>query len=395
MSKNKKRKIRIFHPRKLWFGLAIMALTMGIGLGEANLQTSLPDVMIGKKLTRTPQTFSWKGIFGGKLGHQLQSHKVSNLDPEAANPLDLRDAPLKSGVKAVCLIGEDADLERTYSAEVVEVKINNSIEPGSEFRAEVYIKNTGNVNWYGLDANCQDKAAVNMGTNKKQDRASRFFEDGEATGWVGTNRVKMVQDLIKPDEVATFAFTAMAPNVNTIHREHFNLVAEGVSWFDDFNVPVDIRIGVTNETDEYELQFLKDVSTDTRSLEGEHKLKIDLSDQSMILKIGEKEVYHMTVSTGAYDTPTPTGIFHTMNKQELRVGGASPHYRMPYWQGFTRWGHGLHALPYLGDPGGWFWEEALDHIGIPVSHGCIRMLPTDAVLVFEFGDVGMEIEIVR
>jgi len=113
----------------------------------------------------------------------------------------------------------------------------------------------------------------------------------------------------------------------------------------------------------------------------------------MYLKVGEEAVYQMTISSGASETPTPTGTWSVLNKQELRIGGAWPHYRMPYWQGFTSWGHGLHALPYLESDGGVFWSEALTHIGIPVSHGCIRMLPDDAVTVYEFSDVGTSLYI--
>lgn len=392
---NSKRKpIRVFHPRKFWLALAVLALTVGVGVGEAQFRSSQVEVLVAHKMTRNMQTFSLKGLFGGKQGFARTNHKVSYIDAQSANPLSKHNEPLKSGIKSVCFIDNDVE-EAIYSADIVEVKLTDHILPGEEFRVEAYVKNTGNVTWFGLDSKCADKTIVNMGTDFTRDRDSLFFEEGPEAGWVGSNRVKMVEDAIKPNEVATFAFTGTAPMEHTIYREHFNLVAEDMAWFDEFNIPVDIRVGDVTEQAEYEVQFLKDVSMSTQDLVGDHKIRIDLSDQSMTLLIGETEAYNMTVSTGAWDTPTPVGTFRTLNKQELRIGGAAPHYRMPYWQGFTPQGHGLHALPYLGDPGGWFWEEALDHIGIPVSHGCIRMLPEDAALVYEFGDVGIEIEIVR
>jgi len=389
-----KRKIRVFHPRKLWLGLAMLALTLGVGAGELYSQAPNTEVLVAQKMTRNMQTFSLSGLVGAKQGYSRETHKVSYLDATSANALEKHDEALKSGVKSVCFIAEPIE-EATYTADIVEVKISDHIASGAEFRVEVYVKNTGTAHWYGADSKCPDKTVVNLGTAKQIDRASRFFEEGHETGWIGNNRIRMVEDIAKSGEVATFAFTAIAPDVDTIFQEHFNLVAEGTTWFENFDIPVDIRIGNTTAKDDYELQFLKDVSIDTASLEGAHKIKVDLSEQKMTLLIGEIEVYHLTVSTGAYDTPTPVGNYRILNQQELRVGGAAPHYRMPYWQGFTKWGHGLHALPYLGDPGGWFWEEALDHIGLPVSHGCIRMLPDDAVVVYEFGDIGMEIEIAR
>lgn len=51
-------------------------------------------------------------------------------------------------------------------------------------------------------------------------------------------------------------------------------------------------------------------------------------------------------------------------------------------------GYGLHALPSLGNDGGIFWTEALTHIGIPVSHGCVRILPEDAIWLYDFTEIG-------
>ena len=80
-------------------------------------------------------------------------------------------------------------------------------------------------------------------------------------------------------------------------------------------------------------------------------------------------------------------------KNEVRVGHAAPHYIMPRFQMFTYQGAGLHALPSLSTDGGVFWTEALDHIGQPMSHGCVRMLPDDADFTFDFTEIGDEIEI--
>ena len=97
----------------------------------------------------------------------------------------------------------------------------------------------------------------------------------------------------------------------------------------------------------------------------------------------------METSTGAYDTPTPRGNYKILNKQELRIGGAAPHYRMPFWQGWRTDGYGIHGLPYLGaNDGGWFWKEAENHIGIPVSHGCIRTPDRDAETLHGFTVIG-------
>ena len=64
---------------------------------------------------------------------------------------------------------------------------------------------------------------------------------------------------------------------------------------------------------------------------------------------------------------------------------------MLYFQLFTWRGHGLHALPYLMNDGGVFWKEALSDIGKPVSHGCVRQLPEDAITLYNFTSVGTPI----
>jgi hypothetical protein len=69
---------------------------------------------------------------------------------------------------------------------------------------------------------------------------------------------------------------------------------------------------------------------------------------------------------------------------------------MPYYMAFTEsQSHGLHALPYLGSgpESSGYWQEALDHIGIPVSHGCVRLLPDDAEKLFRELEVGTPVYI--
>jgi lipoprotein-anchoring transpeptidase ErfK/SrfK len=69
---------------------------------------------------------------------------------------------------------------------------------------------------------------------------------------------------------------------------------------------------------------------------------------------------------------------------------------MPYYMAFKESGsHGLHALPYLGDnkESSLFWQEARSHIGIPVSHGCVRLLPEDIKELFGWAELGTPIYI--
>ena len=384
--------------RKIWNFLAILSLTLGMAVGEMNLRStdSNQGPLSATKFSHNFETASFSFSDSYKLGVRRSPYRFTTLNAADADPLALQEDDTKTGLKAVCLETDDLQGETaTYSAKVTEVKMSDSIQPGAEFRVEVYATNTGNVTWYGANSRCPDKTMVNLGTAKEQDRASRFFYRGADQGWLGTNRVQMVEDAIHPGETATFAFNSIAPTDESIYREYFNLVAENVSWFVNADFPVDVRVGTATEDDEYKLQFIKDASLDTRSVIGDKTIEVDLSEQKMILKFGDQAVYTLKVSTGKASTPTPTGNWKILRKQELRIGGESPHYRMPYFQQFTSYGHGMHALPYLANDGGTFWQEALSHIGVPVSHGCIRMLPDDAVMVYNFGEIGTPLTIYR
>jgi len=127
---------------------------------------------------------------------------------------------------------------------------------------------------------------------------------------------------------------------------------------------------------------------------GRKVISIDLSAQRAKAIEEGKVVAEYPISTGRWDTPTPRGRFQVHRKQELRVSNLEVPYRMPYYLSFTKSGsHGLHALPYLGrsPESSGYWQEALSHIGRPVSHGCIRFLPEDAVKLYEWAEVGTDV----
>ena len=203
----------------------------------------------------------------------------------------------------------------------------------------------------------------------------------------------MSENYADPGETFNVAFQSMAPEGDNIYKEFFQPVIEGQAWLDS-PFGVEIKVGNPTETMTDNMNYVESLSIDAASLEGlARNLEIDISEQRMFAKFGDYKVWEMKISSGASDTPTPRGTYSIMSKQELRVGGKAPHYRMPYFMMWRGDGYGIHALPYLGSDGGAFWSEALDHIGRPVSHGCIRTLPEDAEKVYEFSSVGTELNI--
>ena len=64
---------------------------------------------------------------------------------------------------------------------------------------------------------------------------------------------------------------------------------------------------------------------------------------------------------------------------------------MPYWMQFTGQGHGLHGLPYWRLRGGGVIKEGENHLGIRVSHGCVRLSWEDAEKVYNWASNGTPI----
>ncbi len=284
-----------------------------------------------------------------------------------------------------------------YNVELQGVTVSENIAPGTPFAVNMEFKNTGNTRLFSVNSGCSgDLASLSLGTQKAQDRSSLFGgEVFSVSGWSADNRIAMVQDYVDPGENFTVSFESIAPEGDNLYREFFQPVVEGHSWVGEI-FSVDIHVGTVSDQMLADASFIQDQSMSTSSISGlERNLLIDLSDQKMYARFGDTTVWTVTISSGAWDTPTPLGSFEILTKQELRIGMKAPHYRMPYFQLWDWRGYGIHALPYLANDGGTFWTEALSHIGIPVSHGCIRTLPEDAVKLYEFTDIGTTVSIQR
>lgn len=129
------------------------------------------------------------------------------------------------------------------------------------------------------------------------------------------------------------------------------------------------------------------VAPGKRSTEGRTDLKkyieVDISEQ--VLKYYENGylVDQAKVSTGKWSMPTPIGTFKIQNKNVKAYSNKYGLY-MPYWMQFDARGYGLHELPEW--PNGY--KEGQDHLGIRVSHGCVRLGVGPAGKLFSWADVG-------
>lgn len=113
---------------------------------------------------------------------------------------------------------------------------------------------------------------------------------------------------------------------------------------------------------------------------------IDINLKSQILTIFEdgKLLDAYMVSTGKKGMDTKEGTFAISNKTP-RAWSKKYGLFMPYWMALVPSGEfGIHELPEW--PGGY--KEGQNHLGTPVSHGCVRLGVGPAERVYGFADIG-------
>ncbi len=292
-----------------------------------------------------------------------------------------------------------APKKQEYAANFIAVRKKAYVAKNEKFLTKVFIQNSGNMPWFSSDSGC-GLTVTNLGTDRTRDRKSIFYLDPKTvdSGWLDGNRIRMETKRVDPNGIAVFSFTSQAPNEDGYYREFFSPVVEGVSWLESAMLSIDTRVGnpVIDPSQKENWNYVNQTSDLSKlNLKGEKSIVIYLSSQKMNLKIGETVIREYPVSTGKPKTPTPVGVTRIIGKNEVRVGGDYPHYIMPKWMMFRRNGYGIHALPSLANDRGVFWREALNHIGQPRSHGCVRLLPQDAAFAYDFTEVGTKVVVTR
>ncbi len=128
--------------------------------------------------------------------------------------------------------------------------------------------------------------------------------------------------------------------------------------------------------------------TDPKIAQGKY---IDINVKSQIMTIFEngKLLDAYLISTGKASMPTSQGTFKIANKFP-RAWSKKYGLFMPYWMAVASDGSfGIHELPEW--PGGY--KEGQFHLGIPVSHGCIRLGVGPAERVYNWTEIGTPVVI--
>lgn len=116
-------------------------------------------------------------------------------------------------------------------------------------------------------------------------------------------------------------------------------------------------------------------------------IDVNLSSQVMVLFQDGQALDAYMVSTGKRGMETPKGEHQVYNKTPRAYSKEYGLY-MPYWMAITADGKvGIHELPEW--PSGY--KEGAAHLGIPVSHGCIRLGVGPAQRAYEWADIGTKV----
>lgn len=289
----------------------------------------------------------------------------------------------------LCQTQLDNGVSPKYDFEFLGSRKKLNFEKGEQAEIIVYIQNTGTLPMFSDESGCTFRPIARLGTARDRDRDSALF--AKLDGWQSPNRIRLDQQRLNPGEKGSFTFTAQIPQEDGIYREYFDLVLEGKQWMNkEFAINFDVGEFISENRD-YLLYVNNSRRVSQEDLNGEKSIEVVIASQKMYLKVGNITIREFPVSTGTYKTPTPYGTTKILNKQEVRVSGAWPHYIMPKWMGFRAGGYGIHALPSIRYDNGYYWREALNHIGTRRSHGCIRLLPQDAEFAYNFAEVGTSV----
>lgn len=115
------------------------------------------------------------------------------------------------------------------------------------------------------------------------------------------------------------------------------------------------------------------------------KIKINTKNQKLKYLLDNVEMGEFIVSTGKNDS-TPKGEFK-IGKKHKRAWSRAAKLWMPYWMPFSTHLYGLHELPEW--PNGV--KEGEDHLGLPVSGGCVRLGIGDAEFLYNWAPEGTEV----
>jgi hypothetical protein len=103
----------------------------------------------------------------------------------------------------------------------------------------------------------------------------------------------------------------------------------------------------------------------------EVSIVVDKTTQRMIVSVDGQQRYSWPVSTGTAYYSTPVGTFTPSRLAKVHYSREWDNAPMPHAIFFTDAGHAIHG------------SHATNHLGSPASHGCVRLAPKHASILFD------------
>lgn len=116
--------------------------------------------------------------------------------------------------------------------------------------------------------------------------------------------------------------------------------------------------------------FTTALFTISPALAAEVFILVNKTTQRMTVKVDGVERYSWPVSTGLADYTTPTGSFTPSRLVKDHYSKEWDDAPMPHSIFFTDSGHAIHG------------SQAIRRLGSPASHGCVRLAPENAMVLF-------------
>jgi len=112
-----------------------------------------------------------------------------------------------------------------------------------------------------------------------------------------------------------------------------------------------------------------------RDARAEVAITVDKSTQRMAVVVDGEQRYSWPVSTGMAGYTTPDGAFTPSRLARQHFSREWDNTPMPHSIFFTGEGHAIHG------------SRATSRLGMPASHGCVRLAPGHAAILFELVQV--------
>ncbi|MFD0465899.1 L,D-transpeptidase [Microvirga aerilata] len=108
----------------------------------------------------------------------------------------------------------------------------------------------------------------------------------------------------------------------------------------------------------------------TKAMGAEVLISVNKTTQRMTVMVDGAERYSWPVSTGLADYATPTGAFTPSRLVKDHYSKEWDDAPIPHSIFFTDSGHAIHG------------SQAIRRLGTPASHGCVRLAPENARILF-------------